>query len=81
MGDLLTQAAILGTFEKLTTAEVLAGLTLRAAAALDLTDRGRLAPGQKADFICFPTGDYREILYHQGQLKPKGVWKNGLQIR
>jgi len=42
MGDLLTQAAILGTFEKLTTAEVLAGLTFRAAAALGLNDRGRL---------------------------------------
>ena len=80
MGDLLTQAAVLGTFEKLTTAEVLAGLTSRAAAALDLTDRGRLATGQKADFICFSTEDYREILYHQGQLKPKGVWKDGLRI-
>jgi len=80
MGDLLAQAAILGTFEKLTTAEVFAGLTLRAAAALDLQDRGRLAPGQKADFISFPTGDYREILYHQGQLKPNRVWKNGLQV-
>lgn len=80
MGDLLTQAAILGTFEKLTTAEVFAGLTLRAAAALGLTDRGRLAPGQKADFISFPTGDYREIFYHQGQLKPNRVWKNGLPI-
>jgi len=80
MGDLLTQAAILGTFEKLATAEVLAGLTFRAAAALGLNDRGRLKPGQRADFITFPTADYREILYQQGQLKPNRTWKNGLPI-
>ena len=80
MGDLLTQAAILGTFEQLTTAEVLAGLTFRAAAALGLNDRGRLIPGQRADFIAFPTADYREILYQQGQLKPHRVWKNGSPI-
>lgn len=80
MGDLLTQAAILGTFEKLTGAEIFAGLTFRAAAALDLTDRGQLSSGQKADFISFPTGDYRELLYHQGQIKPNQVWKNGSPI-
>jgi imidazolonepropionase len=80
MGDLLTQAAILGTFEKLTTAEVLAGLTFRAAAALGLSDRGSLAVGQKADFITFHATDYREILYKQGQLKPNRVWKNGLPV-
>jgi imidazolonepropionase len=77
MGDLLTQAAILATFEKLTTAEVFAGLTFRAAAALGLTDRGKLTHGQLADFILFPTADYREILYQQGKMKPVGVWKRG----
>jgi len=77
MGDLLTQASILATFEKLTTAEVFAGLTFRAAAALGLTDRGKLTPGQLADFILFPTADYREILYQQGKMKPVGVWKKG----
>jgi len=77
MGDLLTQASILATFEKLTTAEVFAGLTFRAAAALGLTDRGKLTPGQLADFILFPTADYREILYQQGKIKPVGVWKRG----
>jgi len=77
MGDLLAQAAILGTFEKLTTAEVLAGLTHRAALALRLTDRGQLAAGLLADFLLFPVADYREILYQQGQLKPAQVWKRG----
>lgn len=31
-----------------------------------------------ADFITFPTNDYREILYQQGQLKPEQVWKRGV---
>jgi imidazolonepropionase len=77
MGDLLTQAAILGTFEKLSAAEVLAGLTCRAALALGLVDRGELAPGLLADFLLFPTANYEEILYQQGQLKPAQVWKRG----
>ena len=77
MGDLLTQAAILGAFEKLSNAEVLAGLTVRAAAALNLTDRGKLAVGFAADFIGFHTDNYQEILYNQGNLKPCMVWKNG----
>ncbi|WP_339869937.1 imidazolonepropionase [uncultured Algoriphagus sp.] len=77
MGDLITQASILATFEKLSTAEVLAGLTFRAAAALGLEDRGVLRAGLLADFNLFPTSDYREILYHQGKLKPAQVWKRG----
>ncbi|WP_350290217.1 imidazolonepropionase [uncultured Croceitalea sp.] len=80
MGDLLTQATILGTFEKLSNAEVLAGITYRAAAALELKDRGALEEGKIADFITFPVADYKEITYHQGQLKPNAVWKNGTKI-
>ncbi|TMM58381.1 imidazolonepropionase [Maribacter algarum] len=77
MGDLLTQASILGTFEKLSNAEVLAGITFRAAAALNLKDRGQLAEGYTADFIGFHTNNYQEILYNQGNFKPCMVWKNG----
>lgn len=77
MGDLLTQAAVLGAFEKLSNAEVLAGITFRAAAALNLKDRGRLAEGYLADFILFHTSDYKEILYNQGAFKPCMTWKNG----
>jgi imidazolonepropionase len=81
MGDLLTQASILATFEKLSTAEVFAGITFRAAGALGLTDRGKLTTGQLADFILFSTSDFREILYQQGKLKPIQVWKNGKRIK
>lgn len=77
MGDLLTQAAILGAFEKLSNAEVLAGITFRAAAALNLKDRGCLEPGMLADFILFHTGNYQEILYNQGNLKPCVIFKRG----
>ncbi len=77
MGDLLTQAAVLGAFEKLSNAEVLAGITYRAAAALDLKDRGHLTQGSVADLAVFHTDHYSEILYHQGNLKPCMVIKNG----
>ncbi len=80
MGDLLAQASILATFEKLSTAEVFAAITFRAAAVLGLSDRGKLTSGMLADFILFPASDYREILYHQGKMKPEMVWKGGKKI-
>jgi imidazolonepropionase len=70
MGDLLMQAAVMSASEKLNTAEVFAGLTFRAAKALNLTDRGILAPGMRAHMQAYPCSDYREILYYQGKLKP-----------
>jgi imidazolonepropionase len=80
MGDLLTQAALLGVYEKLSMAEVWAGMTFRAANTLRITDVGILKPGFKADFIAFPAVDYREILYHQGHLRPSFIWKSGKNI-
>ncbi|MFV0224745.1 imidazolonepropionase [Empedobacter falsenii] len=80
MGNLLTQASVLATFEKLSMAEVLAAITFRAAKALNLTDRGTIEKDKKADFISFSTFDYRNIIYYQGQLQPTNVWKNGSLI-
>lgn len=80
MGDLLMQASILGTFQKLSNAEVLAGITCRASAALGLSDRGSIAVGKLADILLFQTSDYREITYHQGKLKPNMVFKRGIKI-
>ncbi|WP_373017894.1 amidohydrolase family protein, partial [Muriicola sp.] len=77
MGQLLTQAAILGAREKLTTPEVFAGITFRAAAALNLSDRGILRKGMLTDMVLFPTNDHREILYHQGSLQPVYTIKKG----
>ncbi len=76
-GNLIAQAGQLAAFEKLSTAEVFAGLTERAARALGFSDRGTLGGGQIADIVAFPTTDYREILYQQGSLGPSQVWKAG----
>lgn len=80
MGDLLVQAAVLGIYEKMSSAEIFSGMTFRAAEALGLNDRGRIKAGMKADMVAFPFDDYREILYNQGKVKPAMVWKNGNQI-
>jgi len=80
MGNLLLQAAVLGTFEKLSNAEVLAGITVRAAHALRISDRGSMVPGKLADFVAFPTNNYQEILYQQGMMAPVKVWKNGALV-
>jgi imidazolonepropionase len=74
MGDLLMQASVMAAAEKLSTAEVFAGLTFRAAQALKLSDRGILTKGKLADMQAYPCNDYREILYQQGKLKPVRIW-------
>lgn len=76
-GDLLIQASLLGAYEKLSSAEVFAGITTRAAAALGLEDKGKLAPGTQADVTCFPIHDFREIFYQQGMLRPSQVFISG----
>lgn len=80
MGNLITQASILATFEKLTTAEVLSGITFRAAFALGLEDRGKLETGMKADFVTFKTDNFQNILYNQGSLKAENIYIDGLRV-
>lgn len=77
MGNLITQASILATYEKLSTAEVLAGITFRSAYALGLEDRGILSTGKKADFVTYKTDNFQNILYKQGNLAPDAVYING----
>ena len=81
MGDLLVQACLIGAYEKLSLAETLAGITVRAAAALEYTDRGILSAGKKADMIAFPCNNYMEIPYRQGKVKPVHVWKSGQKVK
>lgn len=80
MGNLITQASILATYEKLTTAEVLAGMTFRSAFALGLEDRGRLQKDYKADFVSYKTNNFQNILYNQGSLKAERIYINGDKI-
>lgn len=77
MGNLITQASILATYQKLTTAEVLAGITFRSAYALGLKDRGKLENGLKADFVTFKTDNFQNVLYNQGSLIAENVYING----
>ncbi|TAE73163.1 MAG: imidazolonepropionase [Bacteroidetes bacterium] len=77
MGDLLAQTSILGTYQKLSMAELWAGITFRAAKALNINHIGKIDIGFQADLLAFPTDDFREILYAQGKLKPELIWKNG----
>ena len=77
MGNLITQASILATFEKLSTAEVLAGITFRSAFALGLEDRGTLEKGKKADFVTFKTDNFQNVFYQQGSLKADSIYING----
>lgn len=72
MGDLITQASIIGASEKLTIAETLAGITCRSARALRI-EAGILRKGADAKFTVFNTADFRNIFYQQGQLKPSAT--------
>jgi imidazolonepropionase len=69
MGDLITQASILGAREKLSIAETLAGTTYRSAHALR-EKAGTITKGEKAQMVIFETDDFRNIFYQQGQLMP-----------
>jgi len=80
MGNLLAQASLIGMAEKLTTAETFAAITFRAAHALELYDRGILAKGMRADILAYKFSDYREILYHQGSIKPTMIWIGGALV-
>ena len=77
MGDLLQQSSLLGSIEKLSSAEVFSAITYRSADALGLNDRGKIEKEKLADFIGFKTDDYRDILYNQGKLKPSFICKRG----
>ena len=77
MGQLMVQASILATMQKLSNAEVLSALTFRAAKALRLNDRGQLEQGFLADFQVYRTNDYREITYQQGLLQPAKIAVKG----
>lgn len=81
MGNLITQASILATFEKLTTAEVLAGMTFRSAFALGLEDRGILKEGLKADLVTYKTNNFQNVLYNQGSLAAENVYIDGIKIK
>ena len=54
------------TFFRLTPEEALRGVTVHAARALGLHDRGTLAPGQRADFVAWDLQQPNELAYWFG---------------
>jgi imidazolonepropionase len=80
MGNLISQAALLAIAEKINMTETLAAITVRAAQALELYDRGVISNGKRADLTIYPTNDYRNILYYQGTLTPSEVFIKGQQV-
>lgn len=79
-GNIIAQAAILASFQKLSNAEVLAGLTARAAYALRAEKFGSLIEGNQANFTIFDADNYQEITYQQGRLLPEMVYINGEKV-
>jgi imidazolonepropionase len=64
------------TLFRLTPEEALRGMTLHGARALGLHDRGRLAPGQRADFAIWPHSHPNELCYWLGQqVRPRVVFE------
>ncbi len=65
----------------LTPAEALAACTVNAAAALGLSDRGALAPGQRADFLALYSGDWRDLAYTLGSNPVRTLYVAGHPIQ
>jgi imidazolonepropionase len=73
--------AIACTQMKMLPAEVVAALTLNAAAALDRSRQiGSLEVGKQADFVVFNVPDYRHLFYHFGVNHVWRVVKNGRMV-
>jgi len=65
----------------LTPAEALAGVTVNAARALGLSDRGRIAAGLRADFALWDVAEPGELVYALGRNPLKACWVAGECVR
>ncbi|PIH00348.1 imidazolonepropionase [Deinococcus sp. UR1] len=65
---------------RLTPAEALTACTVNAAAALGLSDRGALAPGQRADFLALHSPDWRDLPYTLGTNPVQSVFVGGIRL-
>ncbi|WP_295818383.1 imidazolonepropionase [uncultured Deinococcus sp.] len=65
---------------RLTPAEAMTASTVNAAAALGLSDRGALAPGQRADFLALHSADWRDLAYTLGANPVRNVFVSGTEL-
>jgi imidazolonepropionase len=76
--SLLASLHMAGVFFGLSPAEGLAGITCHAARALGLADdRGRIAPGLRADFTAWDLDDPAILGYQLGGLRPACTYIGG----
>src|SRR5688500_7292164 len=70
--------AIACRYQKLLPSEALNAATINAAHAIGLGDRfGSIEVGKAADMIVVETGDYRELAYEFGSMRPSLIIKAG----
>ena len=68
------------THFRLTPEEALRGATVHAAQALEMSDRGRLVAGQRADFVRWRIGQPAQLAYWLGGDLVSGVYAGGRAI-
>jgi imidazolonepropionase len=78
--SLLLMLSMACTLFRLTPEEALAGVTREAARALGLTDRGRLAPGLRADLALWDIAEPAELAYWFGHNPCAGVIRRGRPV-
>ena len=79
--SLLLMLGMACTLFRLTPEEAWRGVTVNAAHALGLADRGRLAPGQRADLALWDATHPRELAYCFGHNPCRRVWCAGVDTR
>ena len=80
---LFSTAAALGLAVRmngLTAQEAIIAGTVNAAAALGVSDRGRLEVGCVADFVVLPEKDWRDLVYVMGTNPVREVWVGGRRM-
>jgi imidazolonepropionase len=81
---LFSSAAALGLAVRmngLTAQEAIVAGTVNAAAALGLSDRGRLEAGCVADFMVLHGKDWRDLVYVMGANSVREVWVGGRRVQ
>jgi imidazolonepropionase len=66
------------TLFRMTPEECLRGITVNAARALGLTDRGQIQVGQRADLCCWKVSDAAELTYSFSAQRLAACWYHGV---
>lgn len=81
IGSLLTVMNMACVLFRLTPEEVLRGVTVNAAQALGLSNKGKLAIGHDADLLLWEVDTPAQIMASIGLIKPTQVWIGGTACR